>query len=243
MTTESEEGLLGGHRPERRRSFLELLAFRQRLRKTGRQFFDLALIWVFYFGGGTIFFKLADSDFSWTYAFFYATNVGLGVGYGNLHVRDIFQKWFTVFFMIAGTSVVIGSMSVFFDNLVKRRLVAAGLLYLLAIVYGIILAFEFENSHELVDALLFTVGNYTTAGLIVPRNAGLLWTTLSLLIGVPANFLFFGQVAHHVLRAYENEVEHDPRPSSYVSWLEDQLLKTAAVSPDKLRDIRVSFQG
>ena len=150
-----------------------------------------------------------------SYAFFYATNVGLGVGYGNYHIRDIFTKWFTVFYIMAGSSLVIGSLSVFFNHVFhrigKRTNAGANTLfrvacymYVFMVLVGVIIGYKFEGYNSFVDALLFAVGNYTTAGLIEPHDSSssLLWTTLSLFFGIPLNFIVMGQVASRVLHRY-----------------------------------------
>ena len=49
------------------------------------------------------------TDWSITEAFFYAVNVGLGVGYGELVVHGNGSKWFTIFFVMAGASLIAAS--------------------------------------------------------------------------------------------------------------------------------------
>jgi len=195
-----------------------LIRYREDLHaRTERPIFDLCILVIFYFGFGTTFYAVCDEDFTLIYAFFYATNVGLGVGYGNYHIRDIFTKWFTVFYILAGSSLVIGSLSVFFNHLFYRVWRKTGsldsvfrtacCLYGVMVCLGVLIGFRIEGYSSFVDALLFAVGNYTTAGLIQPHDsfASLLFTTLSLFVGIPANFIVMGQIASRVLRRYYPE--------------------------------------
>lgn len=204
-----------------------------------------------------------------SYAFFYATNVGLGVGYGNYHIRDIATKWFTVFYIVMGSSLVIGSLSVFFNHLFYRigRTTSADTVFRIAcyvyvsiVTVGVIIGFKYEGYNSFVDALLFSVGNYTTAGLIEPKDtfSSLLWTTITLFFGIPANFIVMGQIASRVLRRYYPE---DGGPimrgsgastdrlsgsffnkhrfsDAYVAYLEDALLRAGTLTSDDLVNAR-----
>mmetsp|Transcript_13750 Transcript_13750/g.20513 ORF Transcript_13750/g.20513 Transcript_13750/m.20513 type:complete len:328 (+) Transcript_13750:69-1052(+) len=239
--------------------------------KEHRQYFDLSLLIILYFGCGTCFYRFCDEDFTTVYALFYSVNVGLGVGYGDLHIRDVFTKWFTVFYMMLGSSLVISSMSIFFNSLLQRmsidsirthhhrtlKLAACGTLYAFAVGVGVFDGFYFQKFGNLADALVFAVSNYTTAGLISPKDAfsSLFLTTLTLLIGIPANILWWGQVAHFFLSAYEDSDDFlsssDSENGSDIDDVLDAkaLLKTesftfttAASGMDKKRDKSVSFQ-
>ena len=206
-----------------------------------------------------------------SYAFFYATNVGLGVGYGNYHIRDIFTKWFTVFYIVAGSSLVVGSLSVFFNHIFYRigRTANAGAdtvfkmacyMYVSMVVVGVIIGFKFEGYNSFVDALLFAVGNYTTAGLIEPHDSSssLLWTTLSLFFGIPANFIVMGQIASRVLRNFYPEdtpilpghpsmdsLVVSPRVGRidpYVTYLETEFLRINPLTKDELESVKRRLQ-
>jgi hypothetical protein len=50
---------------------------------------------------------------SWSGAMFYATNVGLGVGYGVYNITTAGSKWFTIFYCLMGSSFVAGGMGLF----------------------------------------------------------------------------------------------------------------------------------
>ena len=205
-----------------------------------------------------------------SYAFFYATNVGLGVGYGNYHIRDIFTKWFTVFYIVAGSSLVVGSLSVFFNHIFYRigRTANAGAdtvfkmacyMYVSMVVVGVIIGFKFEGYNSFVDALLFAVGNYTTAGLIEPHDSSssLLWTTLSLFFGIPANFIVMGQIASRVLRnLYPEDTPilpghpstdslivqpKDCRVDAYIAYLETELLRANSTTRAELDSAKARF--
>ena len=251
-----------------------LIRYREDLHaRTERPIFDLCILVICYFGFGTTFYAVCDEDFTLIYAFFYATNVGLGVGYGNYHIRDIFTKWFTVFYIVAGSSLVIGSLSVFFNHLFYRVWRRTGshdsvfrtacCLYGVMVGLGVLIGFRFEGYSSFVDALLFAVGNYTTAGLIQPHDsfASLLFTTLSLFVGIPANFIVMGQIATRVLRRYYPE-EAGPilratastdrlsflarpapeaPPGAYCAYLEEELLRAGATTEDALHAARRHF--
>ncbi|KAJ8613547.1 hypothetical protein CTAYLR_002186 [Chrysophaeum taylorii] len=237
-------------------SISSLFSLRNRQRKAFRQILDMTLICGTYFFFGSLFYRLTNKEFTWRYAFFYAVNVGLGVGYGDLHIRDTFTKWFTCGYVLVGSSVVVSALTLFLQLAQQRleddKLGVAFLFYACCLVGGVYLGFAYENAQEFVDALLFSMSNYTTAGLIVPRNNyGMYWVTWSLLVGVPANMVLMGQVANRFLAGYDDEDDDnttrrpldDDAVPAYTSWLEDKLLTTAAISPDKLQEIRASFLG
>jgi len=278
----------------------KLVQYREDLHaRTERPIFDLCILIVCYFGVGTTFYAVCDEDFTLmsrrtaaslrsvistgvcplhpphpshcSYAFFYATNVGLGVGYGNYHIRDIFTKWFTVFYIVAGSSLVVGSLSVFFNHIFYRigRTTNAGAdtvfkmacyMYVSMVVVGVIIGFKFEGYNSFVDALLFAVGNYTTAGLIEPHDSSssLLWTTLSLFFGIPANFIVMGQIASRVLRNFYPEdtpilpghpsmdsLVVSPRVGRidpYVTYLETEFLRINPLTKDELESVKRRLQ-
>lgn len=250
----------------------KLVQYREDLHaRTERPIFYLCILIVCYFGVGTTFYAVCDEDFTLIYAFFYATNVGLGVGYGNYHIRDIFTKWFTVFYIVAGSSLVVGSLSVFFNHIFYRigRTTNAGAdtvfkmacyMYVSMVVVGVIIGFKFEGYNSFVDALLFAVGNYTTAGLIEPHDSSssLLWTTLSLFFGIPANFIVMGQIASRVLRNFYPEdtpilpghpsmdsLVVSPRVGRidpYVTYLETEFLRINPLTKDELESVKRRLQ-
>lgn len=197
------------------RKALRFVNVRRRLRDpTHRQLFDLFLVIVAYLTVGTVFYYSFDEHFSWVYSFFYSTNVGLGVGFGNLSIRSVGTKWFTVFYMLTGSSMITGTFGIFFRAAMRSdlstrhhmsKVLLAGLFYLAAVGFGLVIASEFQDFGNIVDALVFVVSNYTTAGLINPQHefCSLLFTTISLLIGVPANYLFMAQIARKIFAEYE----------------------------------------
>jgi hypothetical protein len=60
---------------------------------------------------GMGFYRFAEG-WSWSGAMFYATNVGLGVGYGVYNISTAGAKWFTIFYCLVGSSFVAGTAPV-----------------------------------------------------------------------------------------------------------------------------------
>merc|ERR1719502_2205665 len=131
-----------------------------------------------------------------------------------------------------GTSIVMGGLAVLFEALqtsakqssfsepvhmsfcgvrVKLQDVRLGiffLLYFLAVAGGVWIGFQYEGYTDFADALLFTVTNYTTSGLLTPKlgTGSLIGTTVSLLFGIPVNALFWGEVAsRYFARVYRKK--------------------------------------
>ena len=184
---------------------------------------DVGLIIVAWLGSGMAFYYFCDEGWTPAYSVFFAVNVGLGVGYGEFMPTRPATKYFTSFYCLVGTSVVMGGLAVLFTGLQTkakqasftepRHLKICGgyvemkyrdiaflvyfLLYAALIAVGIWIGYEYEGYTDFADALLFTVTNYTTSGLLQPKlGAGsLVGTTVSLLFGIPFNALFWGEVA------------------------------------------------
>lgn len=231
-------------------------------RKMNPAAFDLSLLVVSYFTVGTVFYGVCDEDFTPLYALFYATNVGLGIGYGDLNIRDGVTKWFTVFYLFAGSTVVVGSYSYLLkkirDRFVLQKsggsssdLSTAAFMWLVAVLIGVLIAFKTQKYCNLIDALLFTVGNYTATGILKPKesHASLLWTTVSVFAGVPINALFMGEISATFLRRYEHDARSagdetrglSERDRRYLAFLEAQLLKAGLADQAKLTVMRAKF--
>ena len=184
---------------------------------------DVGLIIVAWLGSGMAFYYFCDEGWTPAYSVFFAVNVGLGVGYGEFMPTRPATKYFTSFYCLVGTSVVMGGLAVLFTGLQTkakqasftepRHLKICGglvemkyrdiaflvyfLLYAALIAVGIWIGYEYEGYTDFADALLFTVTNYTTSGLLQPKlgTGSLVGTTVSLLFGIPFNALFWGEVA------------------------------------------------
>lgn len=95
------------------------------------------------------------------------------------------------------------------------RLLLFGTGYAVMLGVGIWIGYEYEGYTDFADALLFAVTNYTTSGLLCPKYNGssLISTGVSLLIGIPFNGLFFGEIAAryfaHVMNRAEREAEEE----------------------------------
>lgn len=109
------------------------------------------------------------------------------------------------------------------------KLIILFALYVALIFFGVYIGFEFEGFTTWADALLFSVTNYTTAGLITPRDErnSLVYTTISLLIGIPINALFWGEIsAIYFATCIQKKAEEEE------AELEDELLDSGAAGAD-----------
>ena len=66
-----------------------------------------------------------------------------------------------------------------------------------------------QDIHSFADALLFSITNMTTAGLVDPKSNhdSLVLVTLSLLVGVPLNTVFWGEVNNTWFAKYLSQLE------------------------------------
>ena len=184
---------------------------------------DMGVLFTAWMLIGVAFYYFCDEHWDATYAWFFAVNVGLGVGYGKYMITENSTKYFTVVFVMVGTSLIMGGLVCFFDLLTQRtkaasftrttyvtfcqghvrisnedvKLLLFGLGYLVMLGVGVAIGYIWENLDTFSDALLFSVTNYTTSGLIRPRmsKGSLIATTVSLIIGIPFNALFWGDLA------------------------------------------------
>ena len=197
---------------------------------------DIGLLFAAWLAAGVSFYYYCDEDWSLDYAVFFAVNAGLGVGYGDYVPDRPVTKVFTVCFSVVGTSLIMGGLGIFFEMLTTQakahsferrrtvrvcggrvalayadlRLLLLGALYAACLLVGVWIGFEFQGYDDFADALLFSVGNYTTCGLLSPRSgaASLLWTSASLVVGVPANALFWGEVASRYFARVQRKARH-----------------------------------
>jgi len=211
---------------------------------------DVGLIIVAWLGSGMAFYYFCDEGWTPAYSVFFAVNVGLGVGYGEFMPTRPATKYFTSFYCLVGTSVVMGGLAVLFTGLQTkakqasftepRHLKICGgyvemkyrdiaflvyfLLYAALIAVGIWIGYEYEGYTDFADALLFTVTNYTTSGLLQPKlGAGsLVGTTVSLLFGIPFNALFWGEVAsRYFARIYRKKTYLEEKEATEVGSDDD----------------------
>lgn len=222
--------------------------FRERLfpEFKDRRVFDLSVVVASYFVVGAIFYNLCSENWPPMYAFFYAANVGLSVGYSEQHrVHTSFAKYVTVLYLIAGSSVIVGSLGVLVDSVAARarrrgrsELRVSFTLYASAVAFGLWAA-TFQKYTSFADVLLFVVGNYTTAGLITPINTfpSLFFTTLSIILGVPANFYFMSTLASTLGHAIYGHVDDDD-DAAYRRYLENELLKAGLETSESLETVR-----
>ena len=75
---------------------------------------DVGLIIVAWLGSGMAFYYFCDEGWTPAYSVFFAVNVGLGVGYGEFMPTRPATKYFTSFYCLVGTSVVMGGLAVLF---------------------------------------------------------------------------------------------------------------------------------
>ena len=69
---------------------------------------------------GTAFYHFKD-DFRWSMAFYYAVQAGLSIGFGALPEHNISSQLFTIFFLLAGSSLAAGALSLFTQMAVQRH--------------------------------------------------------------------------------------------------------------------------
>lgn len=183
-------------------------------------------------------------------------------------VRTNFTKLVTVVYLLIGSSVIMSALGMVVTTLAARAnrslhvsdVVLSFVVYCGALGFGLWAA-SFQNFNSFADMLLFTVGNFTTAGLITPRDSfsSLFWTSCSLLVGVPANFVFMGTLANAIGRFFygtsavdnddnkeihqaEPEIEASHLDSAYLAFLEAELVRLNRFSREDLWQCRENFR-
>lgn len=213
--------------------------------------FDMSILITVWMLSGVAFYYFCDEHWDATYSWFFAVNVGLGVGYGKYMLTENSTKYFTVVFCMVGTSLIMGGLVCFFDLLTQRTKAASftatryvtfcgdrlriaqddlklgifAIGYIVMIGVGIAIGFVYEDYDNFADALMFAVTNYTTSGLLTPRmsRGSLISTTVSLLIGIPLNALFWGDLATKYYASVQAKQSAE----------EDELRSTIAVDEDE----------
>ena len=86
---------------------------------------DMGVLFTAWMLIGVAFYYFCDEHWDATYAWFFAVNVGLGVGYGKYMLTNNSTKYFTVVFVMVGTSLIMGGLVCFFDLLTQRTKAAS----------------------------------------------------------------------------------------------------------------------
>ena len=86
---------------------------------------DVGSVFVVWLMASTLVFYSADEDWTLNYAFFFATNVGLGVGYGEYLPTTNLTKYYTSFMCLIGTSLAMGGLVAFFEAITFRTKAAS----------------------------------------------------------------------------------------------------------------------
>ena len=142
-------------------------------------------------------------------------------------------------FALVGTSLISGALALFYDLLGTRiktsslrlsgdqpnmrvmcfglihipaneiKFYVLGLLYFTFLVYGVLVGFYTQEYTSPADALLFSITNYTTAGLLTPKDTrqSLLATTISPCFGIPLNIAFWGEATSSYFSIYTSRAE------------------------------------
>ena len=218
---------------------------------------------------GTVFYAFCDKNFGWLYSFFYATNVGLSVGFTEQkRISDDLTKYATMVYVMVGSSMVTSSLGVLVASIGERAkragtlgdsrslLIISGelkisfLFYVAALAFGLFTA-KYQHFDSTADTLLFVIGNYTTLGLISPKNnfGSHFWTAISLFVGIPANFFFMANLSAALGRAvYGKATEEDDDLSggnddheSYQVFLEEELLRSKTYTTADLKVARDKY--
>lgn len=250
--------------------------------------FDMALIFLAWMGTGILFYSYCDEGWSVDYAWFYATNVGLGVGYGYHAIKSNATKYFTVVFCMMGTSIIAGGLALFYDLLSVRlksrrlnnwrddqptvclplvgnisrqsyKLLLIGGFYWGMIAAGIAVGYLCQGYTDFADCLLFAVTNYTTAGLLTPKDnwGSLVFTSITLTIGIPANVVFWGELTSSYFNRFLNEAQAQEEvdddedesggdsekaaPRTFGKFLEAELLNAGMVTQANIETLKASF--
>lgn len=249
--------------------------------------FDMGLMLVVWLLCGVTFYYTCDEGWSLLYSWFFAVNVGLGVGYGQHMLTLDSTKYFTCVFALVGTSLISGALALFYDLLGQRiksqsisvdgdanhrkilgglitlstdyiKLYVLGACYFTMVVYGVLLGFYTQGYDHTADALLFAITNYTTAGLLTPKDtrASLWGTTLSLMFGIPMNIAFWGEATSSYFAVYQSVEEEDDdddaqlaaqkRKLTHDDWgdfLEAELLKAGMVGRSTVEKLKRKFDA
>ena len=127
-------------------------------------------------------------------------------------------------------------------------------------MYGVLVGFYTQEYTSPADALLFSITNYTTAGLLTPKDTrqSLLATTISLCFGIPLNIAFWGEATSSYFSIYtsraeaEDAADDEPgaapdRPTTKVDadwgkFLEAELLKAGLVGRSTVDKLQRKFE-
>ena len=251
---------------------------------------DMGLMIIVWLLCGVAFYTVCNEGWDILYSTFFAVNVGLGVGYGQKMLQYSTTKYFTCVFALVGTSLISGALALFYDLLGTRiktsslrlsgdqpnmrvmcfglihipaneiKFYVLGLLYFTFLVYGVLVGFYTQEYTSPADALLFSITNYTTAGLLTPKDTrqSLLATTLSLCFGIPLNIAFWGEATSSYFSIYtsraeaEDAADDEPgaapdRPTTKVDadwgkFLEAELLKAGLVGRSTVDKLQRKFE-
>lgn len=156
-----------------------------------------------------------DDHWTYSYAFYYSTNIGYNLGSAPHHADTPFGKIFTIFYCLTGNAVIVGGLGLL-NRIISARAMARkkrrySMLWLLSGIYAIFLGFGVATAHYAanlkspIDAILFAVTNSTSCGLLVGDQTKLdwLWTGISLILSVPAAAAWTSEVTHLAFTKYK----------------------------------------
>ena len=196
-----------------------LTALRDAYEPTTVLLFDVGLCLGLWLCAGVLIFHsfVHSGHFTWTYAFYFSVNVGLGVGSAPYRPSHFGTRLFTCAFVVTGNFLIVGGLGAYFQASADRlrrafalardeselfasvgsrtRLLAGG--YVAVVCVGALVARDCAEYDAFVDQVLWSVTNLTTSGLLVGKRWNRNWkaTAAFLLCGVPYAMMFFGELA------------------------------------------------
>ena len=99
--------------------------WKQELSPLSEAIIDVGLLFAAWLTSGIAFYYYCDEGWTLNYAFFFAVNAGLGVGYGDYLPDRRVTKLFTVAFSVVGTSLIMGGLGIFFEALTAQAKASA----------------------------------------------------------------------------------------------------------------------
>jgi len=191
----------------------------------------LDFLWLIF---GTLFYYLMPNyligDLTFSKSFYFAANVGLGIGFCNVSVHHSQAKIFTGCFVILGTSLVVGTLVAAVNHLLSHNVhhtepvltLGEGRfqmiwtmreLYLLAawvlwLCVGM-LWYAYSQEQDLATSFYFATTVFSTAGMesVQTKELDLLLCTLYILVAVPLNIVAWGDMMSNYFERYQHEKE------------------------------------
>lgn len=175
--------------------------------------------------------KSIQAEFTLAYSFYYACNIGLGVGSAPYQPTLGPVAVFECLFCMAGNCLVVGGLGAYYKLLSETadrhriagkerrvsKICAFGAAYAVAVAYGCLVGAFAAGYSSVADLFVFSVTNLQTSGLLVGKYENLNWSMQGcfLLIGIPVAALFMAEICDHVFCYHERATEH--RRASLVS--------------------------